>query len=43
MIPKDHKGLYLCPPFNRGIQIKIDPDKERDVLDKCLWGLWRKK
>ena len=23
VIPRDHKGLYLCPPNNHGIQSKI--------------------
>lgn len=39
MIPKDHKGLYLAPPFNRCKQIKI-VCSEKDVMDKHLWNLW---
>ena len=39
MIPKDHKGLYLAPPFNHGKQIKI-VCSEKDVIDRHLWNLW---
>lgn len=34
-IPKDHRGLYLAPPFNQGKQVKIIPDK--DAMSKHYW------
>jgi hypothetical protein len=27
-IPKDHKGLYSCPPYNHGKQEEIIKEKE---------------
>ena len=29
-IPKDHKGLYLCPPYNHGIQQNVS--KKRTMI-----------
>lgn len=42
MIPKDHKGLFLAPPFNHGKQIKIIPGK-KDAISKFYWELLTEK
>ena len=30
LIPKDHKGLYACEPYNHGIQQKISKEAVRN-------------
>ena len=49
VIPRDHQGLYACPPFKGGIQTKIsgvsskerkEPfDKEGNVQLRCAQRL----
>lgn len=36
-ILKEHKGLYLCPPNNHGIQTKISDLSSKDTLHKEGW------
>ena len=39
-IPKEHKGLYLCPPNNHGKQSKITEEDKKlfhDTLHKKGW------
>jgi hypothetical protein len=34
-IPKDHKGLYLCPPNNHGNQSNIVEEVEKNDKRIC--------
>lgn len=36
-IPKDHKGLYACEPFNHGVETKISNDKDMVEQRRIDW------
>jgi len=31
-IPKDHRGLYACEPFNHGVETKLFPQNEEERM-----------